>query len=185
MIWFTADHHFGHTNIKKYENRPDNWVDIAINHWNEVVADDDFVVHLGDFALSKIDYAKMICDELKGTKIIILGNHDRGKNAMREIGFLDALGSRKRAKYGDNQFWQKFQEPESFLDNYQSNFAWYLALSHAPLKELPQDCRFNLHGHIHSNPYPAEIGQKPWHVHVGVDVRDYYPVSLEEIWKIK
>ena len=54
-IWFTSDHHFGHANIIKYTERPFNSVGhmnaSMIGSWNGVVAPDDTVYYLGDFAM--------------------------------------------------------------------------------------------------------------------------------------
>jgi len=175
-IWYTSDHHFGHKNIREYENRPYNWMDIAINHWNEVVKDGDIVIHLGDFAFASGDYAAYILSCLNGRKAIVLGNHDRSAKQMLEIGFEDVWGSRKQAKYGENQFWLRYTDIAENGQNIP------LCLSHAPLSELKGFSRFNIHGHIHSNGYPAEMGgRKPWHVNVSVDVNDYYPVNINDI----
>jgi len=180
--WFTGGHHFGHQNIAKYENRPDGWQDLAIDRWNEVVKDDDTVIHIGDFVFGPVDYGKMILNCLKGQKYILLGNHDRSPQNMRDMGFLNVWGNRRQAKYGDSQFWMKYYvltagSPGGF------SISAPICLSHAPLPDLKGFGRFNIHGHIHSNGYPVDLmgGQKPWHVNVEVDVTDYYPISIEQI----
>ena len=49
-IWFTADQHFGHTNIIEYCNRPYDTIDEMdadlIQYWNQVVGRYDVVYHL-------------------------------------------------------------------------------------------------------------------------------------------
>lgn len=78
--WFTSDHHFGHTNIIKYCNRPFNSVShmnaVMESSWNRVVAPNDIVYYLGDFAM----HPQLVTEtlpRLNGTKILIAGNHDR------------------------------------------------------------------------------------------------------------
>ena len=91
MIYVTSDHHFGHKNIIKYANRPFKNVEqmntYMIQQWNKVVSENDVVYHLGDFALMPKKQTKKIMDQLKGYKILIRGNHDKGKKWMMDIGF--------------------------------------------------------------------------------------------------
>ena len=53
-VFFTSDHHFGHTNIIRFCNRP--WPTISehnralIANWNAIVPEDGIVFHLGDFS---------------------------------------------------------------------------------------------------------------------------------------
>ena len=56
MYFFTADEHYGHKNIITYCDRPFRTVyemdgEIVKRH-NEVVSEDDIVVHAGDFTLA-------------------------------------------------------------------------------------------------------------------------------------
>ena len=79
-IFFTADHHFGHTNIIKYANRPFASVEemdaALIEVWNSRVTDDDLVYHLGDFTLGGINKMLRYYQQLNGTIVIMQGNHD-------------------------------------------------------------------------------------------------------------
>ena len=56
-IRLTSDHHFGHTNITRYDERPYGSVEEMdadmIARWNETVAPKDSVYHLGDIFLYK------------------------------------------------------------------------------------------------------------------------------------
>jgi calcineurin-like phosphoesterase family protein len=78
--WFTSDHHFGHANIIKYCERPFNSVAhmnaAMTGAWNGVVAPDDTVYYLGDFAMQPSLVAEIL-PQLNGTKVLIAGNHDR------------------------------------------------------------------------------------------------------------
>lgn len=91
MKFVTADTHFGHTNIIRYTGRPFRTAkqmdDTMIKNWNRVVHNNDIVYHLGDFALVPDYRARSIMRSLSGYKILILGNHDRSKQRMLDIGF--------------------------------------------------------------------------------------------------
>ncbi len=79
--WFTADLHLGHRNIIDYCSRPFADVDAMnvalIERWNEVVAADDTVWVVGDFALGKLADTLPLVDLLHGRKVLVAGNHDR------------------------------------------------------------------------------------------------------------
>jgi calcineurin-like phosphoesterase family protein len=77
-IWFTADTHFGHDNIRKYCHRPFSSVEEMneriISNWNDVIRPGDFVYHLGDFAFHN---GEVNAKRLAGLIILIKGNHDK------------------------------------------------------------------------------------------------------------
>lgn len=70
-----SDTHFNHKNIIEYTNRPFKSVEEMNERmtdlWNKTVKPEDFVIHLGDFALGYFPL-----HTLNGTKILIKGNHD-------------------------------------------------------------------------------------------------------------
>lgn len=87
---YTSDTHWGHRNIIKYSNRIDpatgrqfdltpegveKMDELLITNWNAVVAPDDDVYHLGDFAMGKTA-APNIARRLHGHIHFIWGNHD-------------------------------------------------------------------------------------------------------------
>lgn len=78
--WFTSDLHFGHNNIIRYCQRPFRDVhemhNAMIQTWNETVKEGDEVYVVGDFSLSA-RYCKEILPLLNGTKILVVGNHDK------------------------------------------------------------------------------------------------------------
>lgn len=80
-VWLTSDTHFGLANIIAYSNRP--YADVeAMNadltrRWNELVAPDDTVYHLGDFAMGLPDRWPAYRAELNGRIVLVRGNHDR------------------------------------------------------------------------------------------------------------
>jgi calcineurin-like phosphoesterase family protein len=97
-IWLTADTHFGHANIIKYENRPfreseNGTTDLMdrelISRWNNAVGKNDRVFHLGDVGICGKEKMTEIVSSLNGRKTLIMGNHDKGKTAAwwRDVGF--------------------------------------------------------------------------------------------------
>lgn len=79
--WITADEHFDHKKISEYTGRPFKTVDemnetIITNH-NAVVAPEDTIYILGDFALTKKKKMAYFVSRLNGYKILLVGNHDR------------------------------------------------------------------------------------------------------------
>jgi calcineurin-like phosphoesterase family protein len=78
--WFTADEHYGHTNIIEYCNRPFTSVEemntTLIENHNSLVCGGDCTVHIGDFSLSDARCTLDIIAQLNGSHIFIRGSHD-------------------------------------------------------------------------------------------------------------
>lgn len=91
-IWIITDTHFNHTNMIKYENRPENFNEIIIEKWNKLVGADDTIIHLGDIMLGRVSEMKMLMASLHGKKFLIKGNHDKQNSQWyKENGFEDVL----------------------------------------------------------------------------------------------
>ncbi len=79
-IFFTSDHHFGHTNIIKFSERPFKDVqemnEELIKRWNEKIQPNDRVYHLGDVGLGNADELGEILKQLNGKIYLIKGNHE-------------------------------------------------------------------------------------------------------------
>ncbi|HEU4807805.1 MAG TPA: hypothetical protein VFT01_06045, partial [Homoserinimonas sp.] len=80
--WWTSDTRFSHVNIIRYSKRPFADVDemnrALIKKWNDRVAPDDVVWHLGDLALGRDIRAQVaMTSVLNGRRKLVPGNHDR------------------------------------------------------------------------------------------------------------
>ena len=80
-VFFTADLHFGHKNIIKYDKRPFKDVqemeDEMVARWNAAVRPEDTVYMLGDVLWTRDPKeGAAILDRLNGHKRLIVGNHD-------------------------------------------------------------------------------------------------------------
>lgn len=81
---YIADWHYGHENCLHFDNRPFKNVEemnaALVANWNSVVEADDIVYVLGDMFWCKSSEALPILRQLKGTKFLIKGNHDRSND---------------------------------------------------------------------------------------------------------
>lgn len=98
-IWITSDLHFYHKGVLHFcpDTRPftdlDDMHDKIIQEWNSKVSDNDLIFHLGDFSFKGKDATTEVLSQLKGKKVMILGNHDktlrnqfrRGQYGIEEI----------------------------------------------------------------------------------------------------
>jgi calcineurin-like phosphoesterase family protein len=160
MNWWTSDTHFGHVNVIRLSKRPfasvEEMNEELVRRWNARVAHDDTVYHLGDFALGPRETAGIWRPRLNGNIVLILGNHDRSKTAMREAGFDVVLNRLDTTIDGIN-----------------------VTMRHAPPAPEHREklgCDLFLHGHVHE----AWV-QRGKCFNVGVDVRGFQPVTLEEM----
>ena len=177
--WWTSDTHFSHVNIIRYCDRP--FADVRqmneklIRWWNETVAPDDEVWHLGDLALgSPFEEQIEMTAQLHGRRRLVPGNHDRFANCYegrpdpgRFLPVYRAAG------------WEIM--PEQFEHEIDGQ---PVVVCHFPYEGDSQGKdryrRFRptdrglpvIHGHVHGS--FAEQGRQ---FNVGVDVRDYRPVA--------
>lgn len=167
-IFFSSDHHFGHTNIIRYANRPFSSVEemneTLIENHNKIVKPGDEVFFLGDFSFLREEDTIKIIKRLNGQKNLILGNHDRGISEYSE-------------RYIDNKLFRT-------ISNYKkiNRYGQKIILFHYSLRAW--DCSHRsswaLWGHSHGSlkPYGKSVD-------VGVDSKyltdEYRPVSFEEV----
>lgn len=167
QTFFTSDTHFNHANIIEYCKRP--WLDVEdmntalIERWNSTVGPEDTVYHLGDFALGQQEKALPIFELLNGKKHLIAGNHDGSK--VKRMG------------------WESVQ-PFLYVDlDLDEQPPWHL-LIHDPGKAIHKGLiGVVLHGHLHgmSDLHPFEKIAGVRYIDVGVDCRDYRPISMDQI----
>lgn len=179
--FFTSDHHFGHNNIIKFENRPfedvDHMNEMLIENWNEVVPYDGKVYVLGDFIMGKHSQNLSIIKRLNGQKYLIAGNHDKCWGGHKNYG-------KYKTRYIEAGI--SWIADRSFINLYGAS----CVLSHFPKRQTASkyDERFInhhettknvvIHGHVHSS---WKIDEENQQINVGVDAWNYKPVALEEI----
>lgn len=162
MNWFTSDTHFSHVNIIKYSHRP--YVDTEhmnaelINNWNQVVKPDDLVYHLGDVAFGDKNKIPSLVSRLNGHKVLIFGNHDlkhgRLMSQIVDAGF-EAIHEELYVKIDGHDVYMRHIPDMEFIPS--------------------EKATYHLCGHVHDS--WTRTGPI---LNVGVDVRNYRPVSLQE-----
>ncbi|MBZ6077674.1 metallophosphoesterase family protein [Microvirga puerhi] len=158
-VFFTSDTHFGDPRVLRIDKRPFKTIpehdEALIARWNEVVGPKDEVWHLGDFALHvKLARITELLERLNGRKHLITGNND-GPETVSAVGWASV---------------QPYAELN--LDGYG------LVLCHYAFRTWKNMGRgwIDLHGHSH-----GKLKPQTRQFDVGVDARDYRPVTLDEI----
>jgi len=169
--FFTADTHFGHSNIIRYCGRPfkdvEHMNDTLVTNWNNRIKDGDTVFCAGDFCFKNsaggkageglVHKASYYTNKLNGNIIFLKGNHDRN-NSVRTI--IDRIV----IKYGPH-----FVNITHIPENYDPNFA------------------INFCGHVHEK-WKFKRVYEPYQdkcvdlINIGVDVWNFNPVTFEEIF---
>ena len=187
-LWFSSDQHFRHINcLKIMPFRP--WKTIEemelglINNWNSVVSDNDTVIILGDFIMGKHKYKSFpeIIPKLKGFKLMVLGNHDRGFNDG-DLAIYEEFGIGKVVN--DNLSLSDLLHSDYLNDTViVSHFPFLGAHSEEFDNKYEACCPIDdgksilFHGHTHQQ-VPMVRSRM---ISVGVDAWGYKPVSFETL----
>jgi calcineurin-like phosphoesterase family protein len=131
-----------------------------VDRWNSVVALDDTVYFLGDFAFGNKNNIPAIRTQLNGHIVLIYGNHDvdskgRVRKQIKAAGF-DAI----------------------YKDLYVDVDGRSLLLAHIPRLDFVStpECQYHICGHVHSS--WTRIGAI---INCGVSVCDYTPMTLAQL----
>lgn len=158
-VHFTADCHFGHGSIIRMAGRPFSSVEehdqTLVDNWNSVVAPADTVFVVGDFAhKADNDRARKIFDRLRGTKHLVVGNHD-GEFVRTQLPWASVMDRVKLTVDGQK-----------------------IVCDHYPMRswEGVRSGAIQLFGHVHNR-----LDTWPNSLDVGVDAWGYRPVTLLDI----
>lgn len=178
--FITSDTHFSHARIIELAGRPFTSVEEMnaelIRRWNETVAPDDIVLHLGDLALGPIAESLPLTAQLHGHRFLVPGNHDRVSPATQSKRAVERFtplyeeagwtilpevvsGTRARSRLLASHY------PYSGDTQGQDRHP-----THRPIDEG----RPLLHGHTHDR----ENGPLEHQFHVGVDAFGFAPIPM-------
>lgn len=163
-IFFVADTHFGDADLvrrrRAHFGSVEQHDEALIARWNAVVAVDDEVWHLGDFAAgASREHCAAVFARLNGIKRLVRGNHDT--NRVLDLPWAAPPVENVRLAVEDD-----------------SGPATRLFLSHYPHRSWPgvwRDTR-HLYGHTH-----ACLPDTSRSCDVGADACDYRPVDLRTV----
>lgn len=180
-LWGTGDTHFYHWNIGRpdYCNRPDDWQELIVARWNEVVQPEDWVLHVGDIAFGRDATLERIVEirkRLNGRILLIWGNHDRifsRRQWLEEVG-VEVVLRQHGEKYDLGQYRVVclYKEPHACKRAWKKTF---LYASHRPIPA--QRATPYYYGHIHNNEEPTQYPGRC----LCVEVNDYRPVRIGDI----
>lgn len=183
-LYLTSDTHYSHSNICRATT---TWVgadnvtrdfnslshmnDTLVNNINNLVGENDILIHLGDFSFGGFDKIKEFRDRIFCKNIhLIYGNHDHhimnNKNNIQEI-----FTSTSEYMFLD----LRIPEGKNIVGKY--NFV----LFHYPIASWNgmNDGVIHCHGHVHL-PKHQKIGDGK-SIDVGVDGNDMTPYRVQEI----
>jgi calcineurin-like phosphoesterase family protein len=198
-IHFTSDWHIGHANSINFDDRPfkdlDHMHRVLINNYNAQVPVDGLCYFLGDIGLSSSETVEKVLSKLNGTKVLVLGNHDKKFNAMYQLGFDVVLNgatiyiSGERVTMTHCPLRGVFRENTEHMNSAYSSKDFAEGLKdenwHGEHKQIAFSCedegQFHLHGHIHSGPANTKKRIDGRQLDVGAPGNKYRPLSISEI----
>lgn len=166
MKYYTSDLHLSHKNIIEYENRPfasvEEMNNTIIDNINYRLSENDELYILGDFTLEKTPRkVSQLIKRIKCKKHLIIGNHDYFTRSESLCNLFNSVSN--------------YLEIE---DNGQKVILFHYPIQNWNLKRYGS---IHLYGHVHSK---TELQLKEVNAfNVGVDVNNFIPVTLEELFK--
>jgi calcineurin-like phosphoesterase family protein len=156
--WILPDCHFGHKNIIKYCNRPDNYEELIINNTNGLVREEDILLILGDLCLAGTEVWNRTVGQIKcPNKVLVIGNHDsRSTTWYYQHGMIFVCENFTLIYNGIN-----------------------ILFSHRPVKKLLERTDINVFAHIHDNKDNILFTEKQ--MLCSIEKSNYCPIELEKL----
>ena len=173
-VWIISDPHFNDAESQGYRHSyPGD--DELVKRINSKVGKNDTLIILGD--VGDIEFIK----KLKGYKVLIMGNHDKGASNYKRQKVLTPLPEEiKKEIWGSN--YDKFKDTlkDGYVDNHLFDEVYEgpvmindrVILSHEPVA-VPE-YMFNIHGHTHGLPHIYDER----HLNVCAEAIDYTPINM-------
>jgi len=193
-IFFTSDWHLFHNNCLTFDERPfktiDHMHEVIIKRFNATVPTHGITYVLGDCGIIKNkEKMRNFISRLNGTLILIRGNHDRGFNAMYELGF-DVVIDKAQLRVGEDILTMShcplvgvYREKTLGFKKHNGTENWHGEKWHHNNYSFPDFGQFHVHGHIHARGLKENnrlvIDKRQWDI--GVVGNKYTPVTMSQI----
>lgn len=188
-LWFTSDTHYNHSNIcrattqwKDADNVTRDFSSLErmneeILFWiNQKVAQEDILIHLGDWSFGGFDSIKQFRDRIICKNVhLVLGNHDH--HIQRNKDNVQSLFSSVH-----EYLYLEVRRPGVTKKDAMDRYAF--VCMHYPIASWNNmnNGVIHLHGHVHLPPQKRLARGKA--MDVGVDGNQYEPIGLDEILSI-
>lgn len=158
---------------------------VLINNFNSCVTKGSVTYFLGDMAWNLLILQEVLT-QLNGTKILVIGNHDKSMQAMYDCGFDAVVQSVSMVIANELVTMSHYpllgvrREPTDMFPG-QENCNWHGEHKHRKLAVQGMG-QFHLHGHIHSGPHTEhKMRILDRQMDVGVVANQYRPVSISAV----
>lgn len=192
-IFFTSDLHIGHLNSIKFDNRPfqdlNQMHNALIKGFNSQVPKNGICYMLGDIGTHSSELTKWFLSQLNGTKVLIIGNHDKGSDANYAMGFDVVLNNATIYIQGERVTMSHcplrgvFREDVSDMRGAKDGDMWHGEHKNQAFS-VENEGQFHLHGHIHSpnGGKSTKILNRQFDVGVPSNAYRPVPISVIEAW---
>lgn len=166
--FYISDLHFGHRNVIGFDHRPFMDVDdmdrCLIQLWNGRVQPEDTVYVLGDFCYKSERAPEWYLRQLRGHKILIIGNHDgRTLENPKAMHYFEDVSPMMHVTDGDKQ----------------------ICLCHFPIAEWNgyMHGSWHIYGHIHSKKDETYqfMRTRERALNAGCMINNYTPATINEL----
>lgn len=195
-IFFTSDLHIGHENSIKFDNRPfrdlEHMHSELIRRFNNTVPVNGLTYFLGDVQTHSTELTKSVIGQMNGTKVLVVGNHDKNYNSCYNGGFDVVLNNatiyiqHQKVTMSHCPLLGVFREDVADMKGSKEGELWHGESKNARFS-VQNDGQFHLHGHIHSPNGGKSTKIAGRQFDVGVVANSFRPVHINEIesWIMK
>jgi calcineurin-like phosphoesterase family protein len=163
-----------------------------IKNFNKQVPVDGLTYFLGDIATHSAELTKNVIEQLNGTKIIVVGNHDKKYESLYNVGFAAVMHNatifiqKERVTMSHCPLTGTFREDTTDMKGSVPGENWHGETRNKRFS-VPDEGQFHLSGHIHSpngGKSKTILGRQ---MDVGLPGNNYRPVHISKVesWIMK